>query len=890
VSLVAPLPALLAGLVLFLVPGLLLLSLLPARDRDALLWDERAFLAVATSVMAAAWVGLVLAEAGRFSLVGAAMLVAVVSTGVAILRRRTLVWPLVLPRRWREVVPVTAVLAVACFLQARPTEYLLGGRDPGTYIAAMAMIGRTGGIAYVDPAVLSIPAADVELFFRHPGEPDYTWGRFMGFPLERPATGRVVPTFFHLFPAFGAYLFQAMGVKGALAAPPVFGILGTLAVFLALRRVLGGPPALLGALLLAVNVVQVWFARYPISETASQLLIFLGLLCVWHWEERGSAAFAALAGAAFGLSLLARADSVLLFAPVAVYLLVRWARRDLPWRQGWAFLTPLALLAFHAFVHAALWSRKYLLDVARRPYWNQPGWAWLLVAVVLAGTVVLVHAHGPRLAKRIGERQQALRTGVVAAIALLALYLYFVRPALSAWAGADGNPPGSALANAGPLVALGFRRLAAHDAQAFFRLGWFLTPLGVALGVLGLMLVVWDWRRRYLMPVLVTLAFAAFYFYKIRVYNDYFFALRRFVPVVIPMALGLAALVLWRLANRGGWRRGLAAVCAGALLASFVARTSPLLHHVDWRNSVRFVADVARRFGPQDVVVFEQQASIHLLSLPLWAVHGVNVLQLARFNPDPDRVNHLIRAWRSRWRHVYFVYTYRTDLCGVFLQRVEDPTFGTEEWERAWDRAPAGPSPRSFRFTVARAVLPEELQVPALDEVDIGGSDDFQVSGFYEKEGGYRWTGRCGSVYLPAAPGASAVEVTASTGARRPSALAAPVVVVSLSGVRLGVFTPGPGWTTQTFGLPAELPPGPPVLRLDVVDAGRGRALTWRPANVLPGSDDTRDLGVMVDRVRVRRGAAARMPASSPGGGASHENGRSSSSSRPTTSARTSAR
>lgn len=897
---VAPLPAVLAGAVLLFVPGLLALALLPARDRDGLVWDERLFLAVVWSVMVAAWLGLVLAEAGRFSLLGAAVVVAIVCAGVAVRRRHALVWPLVLPRSPREAAPALAVLAVAFFFQARPTEYLLGGRDPGTYIAAMAMIGRTGGAAYTDPAVLSIPAPDVELFYRHPDGPDYTWGRFMGFPLERPQTGRVVPEFFHLFPAFGAYLFQAMGVKGALATPPIFGILGTMAVFLALRRVLGGPPALIGALLLAVNVVQVWFARYPVTETASQLLIFLGLLCVWHWEEHGSVAFAALAGAAFGLSLLVRIDSVLLAAPVAAYLLVRWARRDLPWRQGWAFLTPLALLAFHAFAHAAFWSRKYLLEVATRPYWNQPAIVWLMGAAALLGLVVLVHARGPSLLERAVARERALRLGTLIGIVLVALYLWMVRPALSAWAGADGNEfvpgvtprwmPRQPLADPSLLHAFGFRRLAAHDAQAFLRLGWFVTPVGLGLAVTGLLLAIWKWKARYLLPVLTTLAFAGFYFYKIRVYNDYFFAMRRFVPVVLPMALGLVGLVLWHLFTRGRWRRPLAVLLLLFLFGSFLKRTWPLVDHVDWRHSVRFVADVARRFGPQDVVIFEQKASIHLLSLPLWAVHGVNVLELARFNPDPDRVNHLIRAWRERWRNVYFVYTYRTDLCGVFLQRVEEKDFGTHEWERAYGRPPAGPSPQSFHFTVARAVLPEELQVPALDEVDVGGSDDFQVSGFYDKEGSYRWTGRCGSVYLPGAPGANAVTVTASAGPLRPRTLAPPVVAVSLSGVRLGEFTPGPDWTTATFALPALLPPGPPVLRLDVVDAARRRALTWRPANVLAGSDDTRDLGVMVDRVRVERGPAARMSVSSLGGGASHETGRSSSSSRPTTSARTPAR
>ncbi|HVR71710.1 MAG TPA: glycosyltransferase family 39 protein [Vicinamibacteria bacterium] len=861
---VAPLPAALSGLVLFSVPGLLLLASLRARDREALAWDERVFLAVTVSLMWAAWLGLVLAEAGRFSLVGAALVTASLFAALALVRRRALVWPLALPRGVAEAAPALVVLALAFALHARPTEYLLGGRDPGTYIAAMAMIGRTGGVAYTDPAVLSIPAQDVALFYRHPDGPEYSWGRFMGFPLERPQTGRVVPEFFHLFPAFGAYLFQAMGVKGALATPPVFGILGTLAVFLALRRVLGEAPALLGALLLAVNVVQVWFARYPVTETASQLLIFLGLLCVWHWEARGSRVFAALAGAAFGLSLLVRIDSVLLAAPITAYLLVRWARRDLPWREGWAFLTPLALLAFHAFAHAAFWSRKYLLELARRPYWHQPRWAWLLGALVLGALIALVHARGPALLDRVLARAKAVRAVAVATIAILALYLYFVRPVLSVWAGGDGNDavsaaqtpwlPGGPLADPGPLRSLGFARLAAHDAQAFLRLGWFVTPLGLALAVLGLMRAVWRWRREYLLPVLVTLAFGGFYFYKIRVYNDYFFALRRFVPVVLPMALGLAAFALWRLAGRGGWRRAAAAVITAFLFASFLVRTWPLVGYVDWRHSVRFVADVARRFGPQDVVVFEQKASIHLLSLPLWAVHGVHVLELARFDPDPERVNHLIRAWRGRWRNVYFVHTYRTDLCGVFLQRVEEKDFGTHEWERAYGRPPAGRSPRSFHFTLARAVLPEELQVPALDEVDLGGSDDFLVSGFYDKEGGYRWTGRCGSVYLPGARGATAVDVTASLGERRPRSLPDPVVEVSLSGAPLGRFTPERRWTTHTFALPQPLPPGAPVLRLDVVDPVRGRAHTWRPANELAGSLDTRDLGVMVDRVRVVRG------------------------------------
>jgi hypothetical protein len=877
VSPVDPGLAVLAGLVLFLLPGLTLLALLSPRDRQETPFDEALFLAVSVSVMAAAWLALVLAERGCFSLVSAAAILAAACAGALVLGRRRVGAPGALPRSWREVLPAAAILGLALLLQARPTEYLLGGRDPGTYVAAMALIARTGGIAYTDPGVLSIPREDVELFFREPGAADFNWGRFMGFPLERPETGRVVPEFFHLFPAFGAYLFQAMGVKGALATPPIFGVLGTLAVFLAFRRILGPAPATLAALLLAVNVVAVWFARYPVSEGLSQLLVFTAFLAVARWEQSRAAVFGVLAGAALGLSLLVRIDGVLVAAPLAAYLLSRRARGDLALKQAAVVLLPFGALCLHAAVHAALFARKYVVSIATRPYWRQPAGVWLLASVALGALGFVLYRFGPRLSRRAQAHQEGLRSALALAVVVLALYAYFLRPALSAWAGADGNDPARAIAfGRGILGTLGFSHLAAHDAQSLLRLGWFVTPLGVALGVLGLVVMIRDWRREYLFPVLTALAFSAFYFYKLRVYNDYFFALRRFVPVILPCLLGFAAYFLGRMAASGGWRRLAAAGTAIGLAASYLVETAPLVRYVDWKGSVRFVADVARRFGPDDVVIFEQKGSIHLLSLPLWAVHGVNVLELGRFRPDPDRLQHLFGAWRKRYRHIYFVHTWREPVCGVFLQNVEGSPyrFGTHEWERTYNRPPRQPEPRGLEFTISRVVEPEDLQVPPLPEVDIGGSDDFQVSGFFQKERDadgrtYRWTGPCAEVYLPGASAGGTVSLTASAG-QRPASLPPAEVAVSLSRVPLGTFTVGPEWSLHGFALPTDSVPGPPLLRLDVVDPVTRRPRTWRPARSLRGSDDTRDLGVKVDRIEVaKRARPDRIAASTPGGASS---------------------
>jgi hypothetical protein len=857
VSLVAAFPAVLSGLVLFLVPGLLLLALLPREEQERTPPDEAFFLIVGSSVAASAWLALLLGELGLLSLTRAAALIAGFALVVVLLFRARLGWRFGVSRHGvRGVLPALGVLTLALLLQARPSQYIVGGRDPGAYIASMGLIARTGGIAYRDPLVLAVPPEDAEIFFRHPDKPEaFSWARFMGFDLERPQTGRVYPEFFHLFPAFGAYLFAAMGVKGALATPVVFAVLGTMGVFLAWRRLLGEAPALLAGLLLATNVVHVWFARFPVSETVSLFLTFLALLALARFEETESLHFAALAGSALGLGLLVRIDAVLVLLPFAGYLAHRLARRDLAPRALLALLLPFALFAAHASVHAALFARKYLLQVLTRRYWNHPAEMWAATALLAASALALVLWKGPRLAALVDRHERKLRRAAAVLVVLLAAYAYFLRPSLSAWAGGDGNDSARAWADPGLLTALGFDRLAAHDAGAFYRFGWFVTPLALALGVAGFVVLILEGKRRHLFPVLLVASFAGFYFYKIRIWNDYFFALRRFVPVVLPFLLAFCALALVRLAARNARSRLLAGGLALVLFASFARDTSRIARFTDWRGSVDFVRDLARRFSEDDAVLFEQPKSIHLLSLPLWAVYGANALEFARFDPDPERLQHLLAAWRGRFKNVYFVHTPRTDLCGIFLERVQPFSFGTYEWERTYDRAPSAPRFQSLHFTLSRFVSPEDLQVPPLPELDVGGSDEVVVSGFFDKEildnvRTYRWSGACGSLYFPGLQPGAVLALTASAGERP-----APVEVkVSLAGTPLGSFTAGPTFEVFRLPLPSPLPRAPWVLRLDV--------RPWRP-----GARDGRELGVMVDRVAVETASRDNLPRSATAGG-----------------------
>lgn len=860
-----------AAFILLLLPGLVFLSFLRGSDRERLGLDERLFLTGAVSVAFSSWVALLLAEFGAFGTLRAAIFelgfFAIVLL-IARLAGRRPTAPLAWPVAPRAMGPALVVAAVAFALQARPSEYIVGGRDPGAYVSAMGVIARTGAITHLDPVVASIPREDLSLFYANLDEPPFrftlegnddkpqpSWPRFMGFELDHPTTALITPQFFHLFPAFGAYLFETMGVRGALATPPIFGILGTLATFFLSRRMFGPTVALLGTLGLATSVLQVWFARYPVSEGFSQFLILSGLLAHRLDHESDSRAFAFLSGGLLGLTLLVRIDSVLLLLPLAVFVVFQLVKSPSGGRpRVLSLLVPFGALLVHATIHAVFFSKRYAHQILTRRYWSHPPSFWMMVAAIAVVLAVVIWKQGPRWIVALRARETVLKNAALVLLGVLVIYALVARPSLSAWAGGDGNPKEAKLADPRLLQSLGFARLAAHDAQALPRYSWFVgaPALGLALWGLGI------WLKRVgardALALLVLLAFSGFYFYKIRVFNDYFFAMRRYVPVTLPFTFVLAALAVVTIAQGSKARRLIATALGLLALGVSVANTQPILSYVDWKGSVRFVADVARRFGPRDVVLFEQPKNIHLLSLPLWGLYGANALEFRRFNPDPQQLAHLIAAWRKTYRNIYFVTSFRTDVCGLFLERTQTFRFTSSEFEWTYDRVPAKPEPRVVEFFLSRVIEPETLRVTTEPLIDIGGSGDLQTSGFFEAEATgdrtYRWTGGCldergnatGSIYVPAAAAGARVRIRATSHLRPPTAK--PAVVKAFFGqVPIGEFTADGTWRDFEVTLPSPLPPGSKILRLDVP--------AWRPANTDPLATDTRDLGIMVDLVEI---------------------------------------
>ena len=172
---------------------------------------------------------------------------------------------------------------------------------------------------------------------------------------------------------------------------------GLLAVYFAGTRLAGRPAALAAAALLAVNVVQVWYGRYPNAEILLQPLVFTGLLAyvrAVHDEDR-------------------------FFAPIAALLLVLAAFTHLTGTIAAALVAGAAVI--HVFGNGGRVSRSFWITLAVGilsaavylwrsipPYFEAPAgfvsnltWTQLAIAAALtiAGVAVLraIRRLPPRL-------------------------------------------------------------------------------------------------------------------------------------------------------------------------------------------------------------------------------------------------------------------------------------------------------------------------------------------------------------------------------------------------------------------------------------------------------------------------------------------------------------
>jgi len=827
--------AFLPGAVIFRVP------VAGRPRRAALAAEERAFWAVVLSLTLTTLAALALAAGGAFSLARVALVDAAVAAALAAIFRRRLSYAGTAARpTWTAALPL-AVVALGAWLFFPSSEYVMGGKDPGTYMNQGIQMARGGSLTIRDATLAAVPDEFRPLFLTVSGD-EVAQGlnegvRFMGFFVADRSSGTVVGQFPHGFPAWIAIAYAVDGLSGARSAVGAWAVLGLVAVYFAGARFAGRAPAFAAAVLLAVNVAEVWYAKYPNSEVMQQALLFAALLALARAGHDGDRFFAPVAAALFGALMFVRLDSLVLVAGVAAGLLFLVADGK---RVGRAFPLVLAPLLAAAAAYYAGPLKAYVAI----PLMQLGGAKGLAVGLTLLAVAFGV-VRGAR-ARRPGPiavlRRWAPRV-LAAAIVVAAVYAYFLR-----------RPAGL---------------LAEHDAYALRAFAWYIGPGGLLAAVAGFVAVTWTrfWRD----PVLLTAGalVSGFFFYKIRIVPEHFWQARRYLPLILPLAclmIASGAFVAYRARKvPAGHAPSGAARVRGALAwiavpaavvvfvgASFAAASRPLFRHVEYAGMIPALERLAAGFGDRDLVLVEPRnaSDAHVLATPLAYIYARHVLVFSTPRPNRAQLEQFLSWAGGAYDRVFLVadggFAFASPRIGVTPVRIEQ--FAVPEYESVRNGYPDEVRQKPFDLYLYQL---QPLTHARTVDIDVGAYDNAWVFRMFTRQAQddvtYRWlTGRS-FVSLPVEATTRAIVFRCGDGGR-PAAAGAAEVQVFLNDHAVGAFTVKGGFADYRVELPPDVAleaaggPLSPLVRLV--------STTWVPRAVL-GTPDDRALGVMLDRIRL---------------------------------------
>ncbi|MEI7772700.1 MAG: hypothetical protein WCI67_22100, partial [Chloroflexales bacterium] len=298
------------------------------------------------------------------------------------------------------------------------------------------------------------------------------------------------------------------------------------------------------------------------------------------------------------------------------------------------------------------------------------------------------------------------------------------------------------------------------------RVGWYLSPLGVLLGIAGYAL--W-WRRGLTRAswLFLAVAFVGTFFFVRQTYGTsdqtYIYILRRFVPITYPaFSLGigyaLAALArqgagnreqgtgrrIWSVVSRR-WSPLMAAGLAGLLVAFFVVTNQPIYRHVEYAGALAQLDAAAAQFAPgRDVLLMRGGGPIwaeardvpDLVATPLRFAYGLDAFTVKSSRPGAYAADLAaeVARWQAQGRQVYLLLSASGGsfaLPGYRLEPAGGFTLDIPEFEQLTDQKPRNVSRLTLPFQIYRALpaVPGALGTAPAPLAP----DDFaaQVGGFY---------------------------------------------------------------------------------------------------------------------------------------------------------------
>ena len=463
-------------------------------------------------------------------------------------------------------------------------QHLLSTRDPGIYMLTGKWLAEQNRLP-VDAAVGPFATSDAV-------DPGSSLGFFpAGYPDNPSRTGDLQPQFVHLYPALIGPADWIGGDRLSQAVPALAGGVALLALFVLGLRWLRPWAAAGATMAVAVSLPQAFFSRDTYSEVPVQLFLCAGLaLAVWAFvgDEDGGAP-SLVAGLVLGAAVATRIDALVALVVLPLWMSARWI--DVP--RG----ASRRLLFLGVGVTAGIALAIVDLLWRSRPYYDLHSSEILSQAALFAASIVVSVGAAVAIPRWDWFRRVVTRwrppVAVVAAVVTVAAgaFAWFARPHLEKTTEVD-NDFIAFLQNAEGLVVEPARRYYEHSMEW---LSWYLGPVTLALGLLGVALAV-RWvvlgrgRRSGLALALgAFLAPTVLYVWRARAFPDQLWVMRRFLPLTIPgVALACFAVLgmMWR--TRDVVLRAIALAVGAAAVVVPALALQPV-----WRTSTQRGMDAA---------------------------------------------------------------------------------------------------------------------------------------------------------------------------------------------------------------------------------------------------------------------------------------------------------
>lgn len=843
------------------------------RTGNQLDWMLRIFVAAMSTLLLIGWIAFVAALLGRYSLGWVALWLFVAIALVAAIASRFKPGSNAFPRgNWYEV-GLALLLIGASVLYFRPHEYVLGGSDAGSYINAAAATARTG--SYLQFSAWNrflTEHADVTLRSQPP-QMRTEHLQFVGWYFDDADATLARPQFFPFHPVLLAVGMSLGNVPAALLMTPLAALLGIAALYFLARQLFGKPVAFLSALFLTVTSTQIFFARYPTTEPLTLLLLFSGFLAfqiLWD-DPDASPAWGAFGGAALGAAILTRIDLPLVVAAIVVALVLRrWQRK---WSAAWRLFALTFLFFFVQFVLVSwliswpyVWNTYYAIyTVAVRSAWLVGAGVAGLLALILSALVLGTERFALWVRKL--ESSSLLRWSLAALLIALSVYAYFLRPIL--------EPARSAVAWPGDI------RYPILNGQNWVRLGWYLTPLGIALATAGIAIIVVRERLTRIAVVIGIGVLTTFqYVYNILNTPYHIYAMRRYVPIVIPMLWIFAAYAIVALPRlpRSWLTYGARGAIVLALVSGLIYQDRYVLPARDFADSFRQLNELQAQLHPNAILLIAEPAEAlfgDTFGVPLQEMFGHPIATVRVDGSAADPLD--ASGQEERYAQITAFLDALTAFAAAQQRPIQllavdslDPVvrdhlqlqpagaygFTTQMLMNTYTDFPSVTQTVHYGIEIYDVSIGEDQQQEAtVIEADIGSIDAAYIgSGFYAKEfipgaPTMRWTGESASVTLPLPQNArnepaAAWEIHVQAMIYRPAAVEPAEVVVSVNDQRVGSFTPSEEWKTFVFPVPDDIIATADVLEIGfVTDA-------FVPAEIGVNNDERR-LGFLLDWVKI---------------------------------------